>query len=123
MSINKRTARPGGLLPAAFSSLVDRVRRSKNERLHRPITTQISSSLEDSKQEFRRCSLRSEVTSSANLGMMLLKPELKSVSGPFNWVRLPLRLAEFGAIRQSLMNRRATVLVHEIARRAASNES
>jgi len=54
---------------------------------------------------------------------MLLKPGLKSVSGPFNWVRLPLRLAEFGAIRQILMSRRAAVLVHEIARRAASTES
>ena len=54
---------------------------------------------------------------------MLLKPGLKPVSGPFDRIRLPLRLAEFGAIRQSLMNRRAAVLVHEIARRAASNES
>jgi len=56
---------------------------------------------------------------------MLLKPGLKSVAGPFNWVRLPVRLAEFGAIRQSLVNRRAAVLVYEIAHRrcAASNES
>src|SRR5262245_27622269 len=54
---------------------------------------------------------------------MLFKPGLKSVSGLFSWIRLPLRLAEFGAIRQILMNRRAAVLVHEIARRAASNES
>jgi len=56
---------------------------------------------------------------------MLLKPGLKPVSGLFNWIRLPLRLAEFGAIRQSLLNRRAAVMVHEIAPRrcTASNES
>jgi hypothetical protein len=105
------------------------VQRSKTSAYRifypRPITTQISSSLEDSKQEFRRCSLGCGVTSSANLGVMLLKPGLKPVSGLFNWIRLPLRLPEFGAIRQSLINRRAAVLVHEIAPRrcAASNES
>ena len=56
---------------------------------------------------------------------MLLKPGLEPVSCLFSWIRLPLRLAEFGAIRQIPMNGRAAVLVHEIAPRrcAAPNES
>jgi hypothetical protein len=91
----------------------------------RTVTMRISNSLEDSKQGLSRMFVAAWVTSSANLGVMLFKPGLEPVSGLFSWIRLPLRLAEFGAIRQILMNRRAAVLVHEIAPRrcAASTES
>ena len=56
----------------------------------------------------------------------LLKPGLKPVSGLFGRSLLPLLLVEFGAIRQSLISRRAAALVHEIAtprRRAACDPS
>ena len=56
---------------------------------------------------------------------MLIKPGLKSISGLFSRNPLPLFLGEFGAIRQSLISRRAAALVHEIAtpRRAACDPS
>ena len=57
---------------------------------------------------------------------MLIKPGLKSISGLFSRNPLPLFLGEFGAIRQSLISRRAAALVHEIAtprRRAGCDPS
>jgi hypothetical protein len=56
---------------------------------------------------------------------MLIKPGLKSISGLFSRNPLPLFLGEFGAIRQSLINRGAAALVHEMAtiRRAACDPS
>jgi len=114
------------MLPAHSSTRVQRSKTSTYRFFYlRTVTTRISNSLEDSKQRLSRMFVAAWVTSSANLGVMLFKPGLEPVSGLFSWIRLPLRLAEFGAIRQILMNRRAAVLVHEIAPRrcAASTES
>ena len=60
-----------------------------------------------------------------NLGVMLIKSGLKPVSGLFGRNLLPLLLAEFGAIRQSLIGKGAAALFHGIAilRRAACDPS
>jgi hypothetical protein len=60
---------------------------------------------------------RTSVTSPITTGISrsrLIKPGLKPVSGLFGWNLLPPLLAEFGAIRQSLIVRGAAALVHEI---------
>jgi hypothetical protein len=62
---------------------------------------------------------------SRQFSVMLLKPGLKPVPDLFGWNRLPLLLAELGAIPRILINRGTTILVHEMAPRrgAACNPS
>jgi hypothetical protein len=127
VSINKRAARPGftsGCFPLTRRYACSEVKRANRFFYTSLVTTRINGSLEDSKQGLSRMFVAAWVTSSANLGVMLFKPGLEPVSGLFSWIRLPLRLVEFGAIRQILMNRRAAVLLHEIApgRCAASSD-
>src|SRR5215831_5778190 len=128
VSINRRAARPGfasGCFPLTRRYACSEV----NERLSLFLP---QDSHDANQQQLRRFQTRTfaDVRCGvghffSQLGVMLFKPGLEPVSGLFSWIRLPLRLAEFGAIRQILMNRRAAVLVHETAPRrcAASTES
>src|SRR5262249_31851360 len=88
---------------------------SKN---HFGATRQTTSAVRNRSQERMRDQRARELT---HLGVMLIKPGLKPVSGLFSRNLLPLLLAKFGAICQSLLSRGAAALVHEIAtlRRAA----